>query len=158
METKTKKPSLKKWWVLVLTLVIILGGIGTVFSGCGGDSTADTTPSVTDEGATPDDTPAEEPSATTGEKNALASAGTYLNTMAFSYTGLIKQLEFEGYTNAEATYAADNCDADWNEQAALKAEEYISTMSFSRQGLIDQLKYEGFTDSQAEHGADAVGY
>lgn len=95
---------------------------------------------------------------TMGEKNALDSANNYLRFMSFSYTGLIEQLEYEGYTNQEATYAVDNCGADWNEQAAKKAEEYINTMSFSRNGLIEQLEYEGFTSEQSEYGVSAVGY
>ena len=92
------------------------------------------------------------------ESNALRSAYSYLGTMAFSYTGLIDQLEYEGYSTESATYAADNCGADWKEQAAKSAASYIETMSFSRSGLIDQLEYEGFTSEQAEYGADAVGY
>lgn len=95
---------------------------------------------------------------TTGEKNALQSAKQYLTIMAFSYSGLIEQLEFEGYSTSEATYAADNCGADWNEQAAKSAKEYLSIMSFSRSGLIEQLEYEGFTHEQAVYGAEANGY
>lgn len=95
---------------------------------------------------------------TMGEKNALSSAKNYLEVMAFSYKSLIKQLEFEGYSTEEATYGADNCGADWNEQAAKSAKSYIETMSFSRKSLIEQLKYEGFTPEQAEYGATAVGY
>ncbi|MCI9211327.1 MAG: hypothetical protein HFI83_11835 [Eubacterium sp.] len=30
----------------------------------------------------------------------------------FSHDGLVKQLEFEGFTNEESTFAADNCGAD----------------------------------------------
>lgn len=97
-------------------------------------------------------------SPTIGEADALSRAKEYLSVMAFSYSGLVEQLEYEGYSNAEATYAADNCGADWNEQAAAKAEEYLSVMSFSRSGLIEQLEYEGFTTEQAEYGATAVGY
>lgn len=93
-----------------------------------------------------------------GQKNALKTGKDYLRTMSFSYTGLIKQLEYEGYSKEEATYGADNCGADWNEQAAKMAKEYMNTMSFSRSGLINQLKYEGFTNAQAEYGASAVGY
>lgn len=78
--------------------------------------------------------------------------------MAFSYKGLVEQLEYEGYSNEEATYAVDNCGANWNEQAAKKAESYMSYMSFSRSGLIEQLEYEGFTSKQAEYGVTAVGY
>lgn len=95
---------------------------------------------------------------TTGQRNALSKANQYLSIMAFSHSGLISQLEFEGYTTEEATYGADNCGADWNEQAAKKAQNYIDIMPFSRQGLIDQLKFDGFTQSQAEYGVSAVGY
>lgn len=95
---------------------------------------------------------------TMGEQNALRSAQNYLSFMPFSYSGLVSQLEFEGYSTEEATYAADNCGADWNEQAALKAESYLGFMSFSRDGLIEQLMFEGFTAEQAEYGVTAVGY
>ena len=78
--------------------------------------------------------------------------------MSFSQSGLIKQLEYEGFSNEDATYAVNNCIVDWNEQAAKKAKEYIDTMSFSRDGLIDQLKYEGFSQEQAEYGVSAIGY
>ena len=78
--------------------------------------------------------------------------------MAFSYSGLVKQLEFEGYTNSEAVYAANNCGADWYEQAALSAKEYLDVMPFSRQGLIEQLEYEGFTYDQAVYGVEQNGY
>lgn len=93
-------------------------------------------------------------SATIGEKNALRSALDYLDFSAFSRDGLIRQLEYEGYSNSEAVYAVDNCNADWNEQAYLSAMEYLEYSSFSKQGLIDQLEYEGFTSEQAQYGAD----
>ena len=91
-------------------------------------------------------------------QNALSKAHDYLDFTAFSYTGLIDQLEYEGYSAEACTYAADNCGADWNEQAAKKAQDYLDFTSFSRQGLIDQLIYEGFTAEQAEYGVSAVGY
>lgn len=93
-----------------------------------------------------------------GMKNALRSAESYLSFTAFSHVGLVRQLEFEGYTNEEATYAADNCGADWNEQAAKSAKNYLSFTSFSKKGLIQQLEFEGFTTSQAEYGAKQNGY
>ncbi len=94
---------------------------------------------------------------TTGERNALNRAQDYLEFMAFSRSGLIDQLEYEGFTSSEAEYAVDHCGANWNEQAKLKAQEYLRFMSFSRSGLIDQLVYEGFTNSQASAAASAVG-
>ena len=78
--------------------------------------------------------------------------------MPFSYTGLIEQLKFEGYSDEEATYGADHCGANWNEQAAKKAQSYLDVMSFSKSGLIEQLKFDGFTQEQAEYGVTAVGY
>ena len=77
--------------------------------------------------------------------------------MPFSYTGLIEQLEFEQYSHEDAVYAADNCGADWNEQAAKKAQDYLDIMAFSRQGLIDQLQFEGYTYEQAVYGVNQVG-
>ena len=73
---------------------------------------------------------------TLGEKNALSGTLNYLNIMFFSYSGLVDQLRFEGYTHEEAVYAADNCGADWNKQAALKAKEYLDLMSFSREDIF----------------------
>lgn len=102
--------------------------------------------------------PAPTSSVTLGEKNALDKAHDYLNFTSFSYKGLIGQLEYEGFSHEEAVYGADNCGADWNEQAALKAQEYLNFQSFSRKGLIDQLKFEGFTQAQAEYGVTQVGY
>jgi hypothetical protein len=95
---------------------------------------------------------------TLGERNALAKAKQYLSMTAFSRQGLIKQLEYEKYSQQEAIYAVDNCGANWTEQAALKAEQYMSMTAFSRQGLIDQLEYEGFTTEQALYGVKSVGY
>ncbi len=113
-------------------------------------SSSTTTPSTSSNASTP--------SPTTGEKNALGSAREYLSFSAFSYTGLIKQLEYEGYSTEEATYAADNCNANWNEQAAKSAKEYLDMSSFSRQELINQLIYEGYTQEQAEYGVTQNGY
>ncbi|MGC4018906.1 MAG: Ltp family lipoprotein [Muricomes sp.] len=95
---------------------------------------------------------------TTGQKNALSSAKAYLDIMPFSYSDLIGQLKYDGYSTEDATYAVDNCGANWNEQAALSAKAYLDIMSFSRQELIDQLLYDGFTAEQAEYGVTAAGY
>ena len=97
------------------------------------------------------------PTTSLSQRNALNKAKDYLDYTAFSRTGLIKQLEFEGFSNADATWATDNCGADWNEQAYKKAKEYLDFTSFSHSGLIDQLEYEGFTSEQAEYGVNKVG-
>ena len=91
------------------------------------------------------------------QSNARESALSYVNYSAFSRTGLIRQLEYEGFSRSDATYGTDALNADWNEQAALSAQSYLDYSSFSRSGLIDQLIYEGFTKSQATYGVNAVG-
>lgn len=102
--------------------------------------------------------PQETPIPTTGQQNALKSAKEYLDISAFSYSGLVSQLEYEQYTHEEAVYAVDNCGADWNEQAARSAKEYLDIMSFSRGGLIEQLEFDGFTHEQAVYGVEQNGY
>ena len=96
-------------------------------------------------------------SATPSQSNAVKMAKSYLDYSAFSHQGLIEQLEYEGFSKEDATYGADNCGADWNEQAAKMAKEYLDYSSFSRKGLIEQLEYEGFTNDQAKYGVQAAG-
>jgi SOS response regulatory protein OraA/RecX len=91
------------------------------------------------------------------QRNARQKAGEYLSFMAFSRSGLIRQLEYEGFSNADATYGVDANNVDWNQQAAAKAADYLSMMSFSRSGLIAQLLYEGFSQAQADYGVSTTG-
>ena len=101
---------------------------------------------------------AEQPTETVGQKNARNSAESYLDYQAFSRPGLIKQLKFEGFSKADATYAVDYLSPNWNKQAAKSAKSYMDYQSFSASGLQDQLEFEGFTASQAAHGVAAAGY
>nr|DAF52953.1 MAG TPA: copper amine oxidase [Phage sp. ctPjm15] len=94
---------------------------------------------------------------TTGQKNALAKANSYLSHSSFSRQGLIEQLEYEKFSTEEATYAVDNCGANWSEQAEKKAKSYLSHSAFSYSGLIEQLEYEGFTHDQAVYGVEKSG-
>lgn len=99
----------------------------------------------------------EDTTATSGEKNALARALQYLDYSAFSYSGLVEQLEYEGYSHSESTYAVDHCGANWKEQATKKALSYLDYSAFSNSGLIEQLEYEGFSSSEAQYGVDNCG-
>ncbi len=126
------------------------------------DPTATPEPASTPEpSATPEPTPVPDatPSsaATKGQQNALRQAKDYLSYSAFSYDGLIRQLEYEKFTTEEAVYAVDNCGADWNEQALEKAKDYLSYSAFSYDGLIGQLEYEGFTSEEAAYAVDNCG-
>lgn len=163
-QKKPKKPITKRWWFWVIVVVLALGVIGSAMGGGDTKETPepDATPSESVETEAPTTNSQEEPEApeddlTLGQRNALDKAASYLSFTAFSYGGLIDQLEYEGFSLEEATFAADNCGADWNEQALLKAQSYLETTAFSYSGLIGQLEYEQFTTEQATYGADNCG-
>lgn len=159
-------------WIFVVALALIIGiasGQGGSKNGAtGNDTTESASPDVTQEEVVPEETEepvveeteepvVEEPSETISQSNAVESAQSYIEYSAFSRQGLIDQLKFEDYSTADATYAVDAIDVDWNEQAAKSAESYLEYSSFSRQGLIELLVFDGFTQSQAEYGVSTTG-
>src|SRR6478752_1675235 len=89
---------------------------------------------------------------TVSQEQAVNQAESYLEMTAFSRKGLIKQLEFEEFSKADAKYAVDHISVNWNEQAAKQARSYLDMTSFSHGGLMRQLTFEGFTTSQAAYG------
>ena len=95
--------------------------------------------------------------ATLEDLNALSQALSYLSHSDFSYSGLVDQLEYEGYSQEACIYAADHCGADWYEQALKSAKSYLSHSHFSYSGLVDQLEYEGFTSDEANYGVGNCG-
>jgi Host cell surface-exposed lipoprotein len=96
------------------------------------------------------------PTISSEQQNALESAQDYLDYSGFSRSGLIDQLEYEGYSNSIATWAADNSGADWNEECVQSAQAYLDYGSFSKSGLADQLEYEGFTQAQINYAIAEV--
>jgi hypothetical protein len=95
--------------------------------------------------------------ATPGQDNASRKATEYLQYGAFSRSGLVSQLKYEGFTTAQAVYGVTATHANWSKEAWLKAKEYLKFDAFSRSGLIAQLKYEGFTLGQATYGVNRTG-
>jgi hypothetical protein len=95
---------------------------------------------------------------TMGQSNAAEKGKAYLAVMPFSRSGLITQLEYDGFSTSDATYGTDKQNANWNDQAAKKGRAYLDVMPFSRSGLITQLEYDGFTPDQASYGVTANGY
>ena len=91
-----------------------------------------------------------------GQSNAVRSAQSYIQTMPFSYKGLIEQLHYEGYSRGDAVYGASHSGANWMQQAVLSARNYLQTMPFSYSDLVGQLEYEGFTAAQARHGVSVA--
>jgi hypothetical protein len=134
---------------------LVASSVDDVNVAAASDAVADTTPDAPD---APEGT-----SETAGQKNARRSAENYLDTMPFSRQGLIGQLSSsagDGYSRADAIYAVNHIDVNWNEQAAKSARNYLDTMPFSRQGLIEQLSSDagdGYTYAQAVYGVNQTG-
>ena len=99
----------------------------------------------------------EEPKETLSQQNAVGKAKSYLDYTSFSKSGLVEQLEYEGFSNEDATYAVNKLDVNWKEQAVKKTNSYLDYTSFSRDGLIKQLEYEGFTTEEATYAVDQIG-
>ena len=95
---------------------------------------------------------------TKSQRHASAAARHHLAAAAYSRAGLVQQLVFDGYTTADARFAANNLGADWYVQAAIAAKEYVSLSAFTRPRLISALRTEGFTPQQASYGADQTGF
>ncbi|WP_329604319.1 Ltp family lipoprotein [Mycolicibacterium fortuitum] len=58
--------------------------------------------------------PLEPVSTTVSQRNAVRTAKSYLSYTAFSRKGLIQQLEYEGFSTVDATFAVDSIAVDWN--------------------------------------------
>ena len=95
-------------------------------------------------------------------RRALESAENYLAMSGFSKQGLYEQLSSEygeGFTEAEAQYAVDHVDADWNKEAVESARSYLEMSPMSKDALIEQLSSsygEGFTYEQAVYAVNKV--
>jgi hypothetical protein len=95
-------------------------------------------------------------------RRALQSAESYLVMSGFSKQGLYEQLSSsygEGFTQAEAQYAVDHVDVDWNKEAVESARSYLEMSPMSRNALIEQLSSsagEGFTYEQALYAVNKV--
>ncbi len=154
---KARYKASRPWYKRPLTLLgAVLGALVAVvlLSQCGGDDSPGTTGSGS--GAVVEQ-PAEQ-QLPAGQQNALDKGEQYLDALPFSRDGLAKQLESEGFSEADAAFAADNVDADWNEQAAAKAESYQDAgVALSYDGMVRQLETDGFTEQQADHGARSLG-
>jgi hypothetical protein len=121
-------------------------------------TTAPAAPATTAPAAPATTAPAAPAGPTVSQQQALDDAQSYLNMdSGFSRDGLIGQLEFDKFSAADATYAADNSGADWNAQAVYSAQGYMKLGGFSRDSLISQLEFDKYTYAQASYAASQVG-
>jgi Host cell surface-exposed lipoprotein len=147
-----------RYRVLLIVVAAVLAAIATMSCGDTGDDGGNKQEKpAANEKPTP-----EEPEMTSGQENALQVAQDYIDLQGFSKAGLIDQLSSpagEGFSEADATFAANNVDADWNAEAVEAAEAYLDLGGMSKSALIDQLSSSAgdkFTPAQAQYAADKV--
>lgn len=165
-----KKPFYKRWWFILIAVIVIIGALG----GSGEDEPEDVVQepieqvasSVNDtvdkpkETVKPKEVEKPEDNVSREFKNALRSAQNYIDIMAFSEKGLYDQLTSEygeNYPAEAAQYAIENVEVDWFEEALESAIHYLEVMPMSDDGLFDQLTSEygeQFTEEQAQYAID----
>jgi hypothetical protein len=98
------------------------------------------------------------------DQQAVDAANGYLSEgQGFSEQGLLQQLTSsagDGFTGAQAEYAINSLNPNWDAQAVDAAKSYMQMGGFSQASLIQQLKSSagsGFTQAQAEYAASQVG-
>lgn len=80
----------------------------------------------------------------------------------YSYDYTIRYLtKVHDFTQEEATYAADNCGADWKEQCYMQVKLYLEddkTYNDTREWMSEELKNSRmFTDEEIEYALDQCG-
>ena len=151
-----KKPLMtaqeKRTFLIIAIVIIFCSGILYFIFDCASRETEITLPNGSVVSVTPD------------EKKALEKACFYIDNYlednnGYSHQELTKKLQRSGFSAEEARFAADNCGANWNDQAAYQAGVYVVIYPNStKDRIIDLLLYEGFTYAQALAGARANGF
>src|SRR5687767_1071825 len=110
-------------WLIVASVAIFLATTAQSCGNTGGGGNNKAATPAAKESPAP-----EEPELTQGQEQALQAAQSYVDLGGISEAGLIDQLSSsagEGFPKADATYAANNVDADWNAEAVESAKSYL---------------------------------
>lgn len=75
----------------------------------------------------------------------------------YSRSGLIYELEFQGYLYTDAEAAVDDININWSNQAKNMAKNYLRLDAFSKSGLIHKLEEDGFSHEEATFGVSCCG-
>ena len=89
------------------------------------------------------------------QKEALAKAKSYVDTLAVSKQRVVDGLEQLGYSDKEIDYALENCGADWFQEAVEAAENayQLDPSFYNEENLTSLLMTVGFTYEEAVYGA-----
>lgn len=90
------------------------------------------------------------------QKYALTKAASYFKSSQYSKKQLIEGLEYESIPHDAAVFAAENCKADWKEQATITAKTILAAGGYTEEELEDSLRYYYFTDEEIEYALKNV--
>ena len=64
---------------------------------------------------------------------------------------IIKHIQLSENSPEQATYAADNINADWNDQAVKQAKTFLEHVDYTDDELKELLKNSGFTEEEINY-------
>lgn len=155
-----KKPFYKRWWFIVIAIIIVLGIIGCIIPDSDVDEPVADQEIEQEVETTAAETTTAAPKVSVEFENALTKAQIYADTMYMSKDAIYDQLTSEygeGFDEDAAQYAIENVEADWNKNALEKAKTYQNDMAMSKSAIYDQLVSdygEQFTADQAQYAVD----
>ncbi len=93
---------------------------------------------------------------TTGDIKALEKAKSYVSSLGISKASLKDFLIGDGFTESQATYAVDNCGADWNQEALQQAQSFMSSLNLPKSELEKYLLIAEFTETEAQYAVNII--
>lgn len=153
---KTKKAFYKKWYVILISVLVLIFIASSMKSNKGkSDKKIDSVSKVDTKESKKEKSP--EVDIPIEFKNSLKKAKTYSTIMSMSKSGIYNQLiseHGEKFSPEAAQYAVDNLNVNYNLNALKKAKSYQKTMAMSPDAIKDQLvsEYgEKFTPEEADY-------
>ena len=119
--------------VMSVAILVALAASGSSSSSSSGGSAPASTGSGGSAPAQSNSAAPSGPQYTPGQQNAINAAQNYLSTAPFSKQGLIQQLSSsagDGYPYADAVFAVEHIQVDWDQEAVKAAKNYLQTSSF----------------------------
>lgn len=89
----------------------------------------------------------------TQKELALAKALTLSHTMHYSLAKTYEELRIEGYTAEEATYAINNANIDWCENARIRATVLVKNPEIN---VRNALRFEGFIETEIDYALNKL--
>ena len=144
--------------LLVGLVIVILAGYSLMATGSEETSQIIDDVSNSLNGEQNDTTTTKKEESTTQAKNedkesAVASAKKYVASEPLSKKATINKLKSAGYSDSAATYGAENCGADWKQNALTRARSLLEKKNYSQYKSLeyDLMHAYGFTADELSY-------